>query len=115
MDMTFIIIMKFIILGLFMFLVRNHIKTKILKNILLIVISLLTIWTLIFSIDIKQTNSFKEPVFARENGNMGSMIRYDGLGYKIGLEKDAKTGHILYSQMTIFGQLVAGGVVDFTD
>lgn len=113
--MTFIIIIKFILLGVCMFLVGRYLKKKPLKIILIIVICLLTIWTIMFAVDINRTNSFKEPIFARENGYMGSMTRYDGLGYKIGLEKNAATGQISQSQMTILGQLVAGAVQDFTN
>lgn len=111
----YIITLKFIILGLFMFLIRKYIKHKTLKTVLTIVICLLTIWTIMFTVDINRTNSFKEPIFARENGYMGSMTRYDGLGYKIGLKKNANTDQVSYSQMTILGQLVAGGVQDFVD
>ena len=42
----------------------------------------------------------REPIFAKENGHMGSMIRYDGLGYKVGLEKNSK-GDITDGQLTI--------------
>ena len=110
---TLIILLKFIILLTFMFIVRKYIKKKTLKTVLTIVICLLTIWTIMFTVDINRTNSFKNPIFARENGYMGSMTRYDGLGYKIGLEKNANTDQVSYGQMTILGRLVAGGVQDF--
>ena len=108
-----IILLKFIILLTFMFIVRKYIKKKTLKTVLTIVICLLTIWTIMFTVDINRTNSLKNPIFARENGYMGSMTRYDGLGYKIGLEKNANTDQVSYGQMTILGRLVAGGVQDF--
>ncbi len=111
--MTIIIIIKFIILGVFIFLVSRYIKRKPLKIILTIVICLFILWTIIFTIDINRTNSLKEPIFARKNGYMGSMTRYDGLGYKIGLEKDHGTGHFSQSQMTILGQFVARAIQDF--
>ena len=110
---TLIILLKFIILLTFMFIVRKYIKKKTLKTVLTIVICLLTIWTIMFTVDINRTNSLKNPIFARENGYMGSMTRYDGLGYKIGLEKNANTDQVSYGQMTILGRLVAGGVQDF--
>ena len=110
---TLIILLKFIILLIFMFIVRKYIKKKTLKTVLTIVICLLTIWTIMFTVDINRTNSLKNPIFARENGYMGSMTRYDGLGYKIGLEKNANTDQVSYGQMTILGRLVAGGVQDF--
>ena len=112
---TLIILLKFIILLTFMFIVRKYIKKKTLKTVLTIVICLLTIWTIMFTVDINRTNSLKNPIFARENGYMGSMTRYDGLGYKIGLEKNANTDQVSYGQMTILGQSVAGGVQDFVD
>ncbi len=34
----------------------------------------------------------------------GSMTRYDGLGYKIGLDINATTGEITYRQTTMLGQ-----------
>lgn len=109
---TFIIILKFVILALFIFLIEKHIKKKTQKSVLLIIVCLLTMWTTMFAIDIHRTNVFKEPIFATENGNIGSMIRYNGLGYKIGLEKNTATNQILQSQMTILGQVVAGGIQD---
>ncbi|MDD4718992.1 MAG: hypothetical protein PHY00_04145, partial [Bacilli bacterium] len=62
------------------------------------------------SIDMDRVNSLREPIFARENGYMGSMIRYDGLGYKIGLEKDASTGYISQSQMIMFGNVIVAAI-----
>ena len=108
-----ILIIKFIILGVLFFILGKHVKKKSFKNISLVVVSLLTLWTIIFTVDINRTNSLKEPIFARENGYMGSMTKYNGLVYKIGLEKNYATKQISQSQMTIWGQLVAGRIDDF--
>lgn len=112
---TLIIVILFIILGVSMFLVGKYIKKKSLKIISVIIISLITLWTVMFAIDINRTNTIREPIFARENGNIGSMTKYVGLGYRIGLEKDLESDRITKSQMTIFGQLVAGAIQDFVD
>lgn len=99
----------FILLGILMFLVVKYYNKKYLKIILSIVIIIFTLYTVIFSIDYNRVTSLKEPIFAKENGHMGSMIKYNGLGYKIGLEKDVE-GNILQSKMSMFGKLIVAAI-----
>ena len=89
----------YVLLLLAMILVIKFCK-KALKVVLGIVIVLITIYCVILNIDMNMVKSCREPIFAKENGHMGSMIRYDGLGYKVGLEKNSK-GDITDGQLTI--------------
>lgn len=73
---------------------------KTLKIILGVIIALITCYCIILNIDMNMVKNCREPIFAKENGHMGSMIRYDGLGYKVGLEKD-KYSNITAGQLTI--------------
>lgn len=56
--------------------------------------------------DMSRVKSLKKPIFAIENGYMGSMTKFDGLGYKIGLDINATTGEITYGQMTGLGRTI---------
>ena len=105
-----IMIVIFILLGVSMFFLGKYYKKKSLKISLIIIISLIAIYCVMLSIDMNRVNSLRKPIFAKENGYMGSMTRYDGLGYKIGLEQGYDTGYITQSQMTMFGQVIAGAI-----
>jgi hypothetical protein len=109
---TALIFLLFILLFTSMFLVKKYCKKKPLKITLAIIISLIAIWLAMFSIDFNRTATLREPIFARENGTMGSMTRYDGIGYKIGLEKSADTGEVSQSQMTMLGMFVVRSIAD---
>lgn len=87
------------LLAIAMILVVRFCK-KTLKIILGIIVVLITCYCIILNIDMNMVKKCREPIFAKENGHMGSMIRYDGLGYKVGLEKD-KYSNITASQLTI--------------
>ena len=76
-------------------------KTKI---IILIIVSIVVIYCGMLFTDISRVKSLKKPIFAIENGYMGSMTRFDGLGYKIGLDINKTTGEITYGQMTCLGR-----------
>ena len=91
-----------------MFLIIKYFKKKV-KIFFSVIIILLTCYFIILSVDINRVDSLKKPVFAIENGYMGSMIRYDGLGYRIGLEKD-ENGAIQQSQMSMFGKIISAAV-----
>lgn len=78
-------------------------KTKI---ILVAIVSFIVLYGVLFFVDMNRVKHLKKPIFCVENGYMGSMTRYDGLGYKIGLDINATTGGITYGQMTMLGQTI---------
>lgn len=78
-------------------------KTKV---IIIIMISVILIYCVMLFTDMNRVKLLKKPIFAIENGYMGSMTRYDGLGYKIGLDINATTGEITYGQMTGLGKTI---------
>ena len=78
-------------------------KTKIILG---IVISVVALYCGIVFTDMSRVKSLKKPIFAIENGYMGSMTRFDGLGYKIGLDINAITGEITYGQMSGLGKTI---------
>lgn len=78
-------------------------KTKI---ILIAITSFIVLYGVIFLTDMSRVKQLKKPIFCIENGYMGSMTRFDGLGYKIGLDINATTGEITYGQMTMLGQTI---------
>lgn len=71
-------------------------KTRIIIGIIII---LCCIW---ITMIMNRVKTYREPVFAIKNGTIGSMDRYYGLGYKIGLEKVSKNNEIIYGELTIF-------------
>lgn len=79
---------------------------KQIKILLVVIISLIVLYGVLFFVDMNRVKHLKRPIFCVENGYMGSMTRYDGLGYKIGLDINATTGEITYGQMTILGQTI---------
>ena len=78
-------------------------KTKVVLG---IVISVVILYCGVVFTDISRVKSLKKPIFAIENGYMGSMTKFDGLGYKIGLDMNKTTGEITYGQMTGLGKTI---------
>jgi len=76
------------------------------KIILGIVISVAILYCGIVFTDMSRVKALKKPIFAIENGYMGSMTRFDGLGYKIGLDINATTEEITYGQMSVLGKAI---------
>ncbi len=74
------------------------------KIILIAIISFIVLYGVMFLTDMNRVKQLKKPIFCIENGYMGSMTRFDGLGYKIGLDINATTGEITYGQITMLGQ-----------
>jgi len=74
------------------------------KIILISIISFIVLYGVMFLTDMNRVKQLKKPIFCIENEYMGSMTRFDGLGYKIGLDINATTGEITYGQMTMLGQ-----------
>ena len=87
-------------------------KTKI---ILIAITIFIVLYGVIFLTDMSRVKQLKKPIFCIENGYMGSMTRFDGLGYKIGLDINATTGEITYGQMTMLGQYVVKLYADYFD
>jgi len=104
-----LLIIVFVLLLAAMICVVKFCKNKKIKISLAVIILIMTCYSVVLSIDMNRVNSLRVPIFAKENGYMGSMIRYDGLGYKVGLEKDEK-GNIIQIQMTMFGRLIAAAI-----
>ena len=82
------------------------------KTILIIVAIIIALYIGIFFTDMNRVKHLKKPIFCIENGYMGSMTRFDGLGYKIGLDINATTGEITYGQMTMLGQMIVKLYID---
>lgn len=78
-------------------------KTKIILG---AIVGIVVLYSGIIFIDMNRVKSLKKPIFAIENGYIGSMTRFDGLGYKIGLDINATTGKITYGQMTGLGKTI---------
>lgn len=76
------------------------------KIILITIISIIVLYGVMFFTDMTRVKQLKKPIFCIENGYMGSMTKFDGLGYKVGLDINATTGEITYGQMTMLGQTI---------
>ena len=76
------------------------------KIILITIISFIVLYGVMFFTDMTRVKQLKKPIFCIENGYMGSMTKFDGLGYKVGLDINATTGEITYGQMTMLGQTI---------
>lgn len=59
-----------------------------LKIIFTSIIAICCVYCTILNIDMNRFKTLRKPIFAIKTGYIGSMIRYDGLGYTIGLEKN---------------------------
>jgi hypothetical protein len=104
-----VMILVFVLLIVAMVCVVKFCKNKKIKISLAAIILIMTCYSVVLSIDMNRVKSLREPIFAKENGYMGSMIRYDGFGYKVGLEKDEK-GNITQIQMTMFGKIIVAAI-----
>lgn len=82
------------------------------KIVLIVIVILIFIYGIIFFTDMNRVKQLKKPIFCIENGYMGSMTRFDGLGYKIGLDINATTGEITYGQMTMLGKMIVKLYID---
>lgn len=78
-------------------------KTKVFLG---IVISVVILYLGVVFIDMSRVKLLKKPIFAIKNGYMGSMTKFDGLGYKVGLDINKTTGEITYGQMTGLGKTI---------
>ena len=76
------------------------------NKIIIVIVAIIAMYCGIIFADKSRVKSLKKPIFAVENGFMGSMTRFDGLGYKIGLDINATTKEITYGQMTILGKTI---------
>ena len=76
------------------------------KSVIKILICVALAYSSIVMIDIARVKKLQRPLFAIENGYMGSMVRFDGLGYRVGLDINATTGEVTYGQITGLGNHV---------
>lgn len=76
------------------------------KILLIMIIFLMILYCIMVFTDMNRLKQLKNPIFAIENGYMGSMTKFNGLGYKIGLDINATTGEITYGQMTGLGTTI---------
>lgn len=76
------------------------------KITLIVIASLVVLYCAMLFTDMNRVNNLKRPIFAIENGYMGSMTKFNGIGYKIGLDINATTGEITYGQMTGLGKTI---------
>jgi len=102
----------FALLAVAMILVVKICK-KTLKIVLSIIIILLTLYTVMVSIDINRVESFREPIFAisselRDYGNYINEV-YKGLGYRIEIER-VEEQKIISSTMYFLNKVVAGAI-----
>ncbi len=81
-------------------------KKKQIKIILTTIISFIVLCCVMFLTDMSRVKQLKKPIFCIKNGYMGSMTRFDGLGYNIDLDINATTGEITYGQMTMIGKII---------
>ena len=106
----------FIILLLAMLLVIKFCK-KTLKIVLSIIIVIVTLYCIILSIDMNRVNSFREPVFAikmQETDSTYKTIIYQGLGYKVNIEKDVtqENNPIIKIEMYMFNKCILGAIAN---
>ena len=91
---------------------------KKIKVLLIIVLSLILLWGVIFAIDYFRCSNFKMPVFVipGETADDGGSGTYYGLGYSVDVEKNisAEYGEQIESiEMYIFDKFVGGGITCF--
>jgi len=112
-----LIALAFIVLLVAMFLVIKYCKNKALKIGLAVFIGLLTLYTVMFSVDYIRIVSFKKPVFVIPWGadGMGEYFgqTYRGLGYEIDMATFKIGDRVIYTQMmmAMFNRVI---VVDIT-
>lgn len=104
----------FIILLLAMLFVIKFCK-KTLKIVLSVVIVIVTLYCVILSIDMNRVSSFREPVFAiklKETDLTYKTIVYQGLGYKVNVEKDVtrENNQIIKIEMYMFNKCIVGAI-----
>ncbi|MBQ2938539.1 MAG: hypothetical protein IJO57_01130 [Bacilli bacterium] len=102
----------FALLAVAMLLVVKLCKNT-LKIVLSIIIILLTLYTVMVSIDINRVESFREPIFAisselRDYENHSKEV-YKGLGYRIEIDR-VENQKIISSTMYFFDKVVAGAI-----
>lgn len=91
---------------------------KKIKILIIIVLILILAWLTIFAIDYNRCSNMKEPVFVitkQENDLTIKNITYQGLGYKVEVEKtvSAKCGpEITKVEMYIFDKFITGAIAE---
>ena len=80
-----------------------------------IVIAIVTLYCVILSIDMNRVNNFREPVFVvklKETDLTYKTIVYQGLGYKVNIERDVtqENNQIIKIEMYMLNKIIAGAV-----
>ena len=103
----------FILLIISMRLVQMYLKNKTLRISLAIIITLITCYMVILSINISRVNSFRKPILMWESENYCTTkcTSYKGLGYIVEI-KYYDTGIKESVTLSMFGKVIAGGVQD---
>ena len=92
--------------------------SKKIKILILIILILIFAWLTIFAVDYNRCSNMKEPVFVitkQENDLTLKSITYQGLGYKVEVEKtvSAKCGpEITKVEMYMFDKFITGAIAD---
>jgi hypothetical protein len=106
-----VVIGIFIILFISMYLVVKYCKSKA-KVILLLILSIITIYFVAFTIDAHRVINFKSPIFAWDiKSNRANEKQYKGLGYKINIYY-FENGDTEKTEMSVFGKVIARSITN---
>ena len=90
---------------------------KIIKILLVAVITILILWSTIFIIDYLRCSNFKEPIFviSVETADDGGSGTYYGFGYKVEVEKNISAEYgsqLVKVEMYMFDKFITGAIAD---
>ena len=90
---------------------------KVIKILLVAVITILILWSTIFIIDYVRCSNFKDPIFviSGETADDGGSGTYYGLGYKVEIEKNISAEYglqLIKVEMYIFDKFITGAIAD---
>lgn len=108
-----LIILVFVLLLTTMFLVTKYCKKKTLKITLAVIVTVISLYTIMFFIDFNRVNTFRKPIFMWNiQDKCGSQLSsYLGFGYKVDITY-YDNNVIEKIEMYMFGKVIAGGVQD---
>ena len=92
--------------------------SKKIKILILIILILIFAWLIIFAVDYNRCSNMKEPVFVitkQENDLTLKSITYQGLGYKVEVEKTVSekcSPEITKVEMYIFDKFITGAIAE---
>jgi len=97
----------FVLLFIAMFFVIRYCKNT-LKITLSVIIILITFYCIVISADMNRVYSLKEPMFASQTDNHSNITIYQGLGYKVYIEK--LENQIISIEMRMFDKVIAAAI-----